>query len=158
MKSFTLTLGLLLCAAPAHAQGTNRVAPTLVRSFEVSGLDPKIARAELVRFPAPTTMADLVDLVAGFVPTYGQAGDMQPLQMGPEGLTSVLLKFKDQRAIAAMVRAGEGDQLGGPFGCRIFMDPSVGRPEPQTFASIVHWCANAITVGNLDPSAIAPKP
>lgn len=151
-------LAVALSASPSTAQVGKAEVPTLIRSFQLPGTNPEIARAELVRFSAPTTAAHLVDLVAEFVPAYGQAGGMQPLQMGPEGLTSVLFKFKDQRAIAAMVRAGASDSLAGPFGCRIFMNPSAGKPDPKAFAKIVHWCANAITVGNIDPTGIVANP
>ena len=157
MKGFASALVAIALTTPGFAQETTIVAPKILRSFALPGVDPQIARAELVRFGTTTSAAHLVGIVAEFIPSYGQATNLRPLQMGPQGLTSMLYQFKDKRAIAVMVRAGESDNLAGPHGCRIFMDSSKGTPKSQDFGKIVHWCANAITVGNIDPSAFSPN-
>ena len=150
-----LLTGALGLANSADAAPVKIETPVVIRSYSIPGGDPQITRAELVRFKDTTSAGHLVDMVAEFVPTYGQATNMLPAPMGQPGLTSVLFKFKDDRAIAALVRAGQSDNLSGPHGCRIFMDPSKGKPAKDDFANLVHWCANAVALANIDPAAIS---
>lgn len=132
-------------------------AAVVIRSAAITGLDPAIARAELVHVGKAATADDLVDLAAVFIPTYGQASGMTPVNFGGAGMTSVLYKFKDQRAIVVMVHGPEPAHLTGPFACRMFMDPTRGKPDPAKYAQLVHWCANMVTLGNIDPTAIAAE-
>jgi hypothetical protein len=156
MGILTLLAAVLALGTQANDEPVKIDPPKVVRGYVIPGVDPQVVRAELVRFDRTTTAADMVDMVAEFVPTYGQANNMVPLQMGQQGLTSVLFKFKNDRAIAALVRSGQSDNLSGPHGCRIFMDPAKGKPTSDEFAKIVHWCANAVALANIDPSVFSP--
>ncbi|CAA9517658.1 MAG: hypothetical protein AVDCRST_MAG91-2003 [uncultured Sphingomonadaceae bacterium] len=95
-----------------------------------------------------------MDLAAEFIQSHGQATSMLPVNFGGVGMTTVLYKFRDRRAIVVMVHAPEPAHLAGPFACRIFMDLNQGTPDRAKFAQLVHWCANSVTLGNVESGAV----
>lgn len=166
MRWIVMMSGLLLCGA-ASGQEISDSAPTapdaaptyaVIRSYAPEGFEPAIAQGQLVALPAGTPAAHaLVDMVTEFVPAYGQATNFQPMNLGTGGMNSVLYQFRDQRSIVVMVHADQPAHLAGPHGCRIIANAAAGTPAPDQFAKIVHWCANAVVLSNLDPGAIVQQ-
>lgn len=160
---FAIALAVLV-SEPSQALPTQssiddtdpRPSLAVVRRFAVAGLDQQIAYAELIDTKRKLPLTSAADLVAEFVPTFGQAVDIIPMPIDEMRGIAVLFKFRDQKAVATFV---EGEIAGSSehFACRIVMDAYKGKPESRQFLTLNRWCMHAVSLANLDAAAIYPR-